>query len=171
MLQSNRRVWIRRARRTDAAEFVALARASRPLHHPWVQPPTTETAYLEWLRKRRPPRHELLLVGRHRDNALVGNFNISEIVGGAFCCGFLGYWIGAPYQKQGYAFEGLQLVMRYAFRDLKLHRLEANIQPANTASRTLVQRAGFELEGLSPRYLKIAGRWRDHERWAVRSDS
>ena len=113
----------------------------------------------------------LHLAKSHSDHAIVANFNISEIVGGAFRCGFLGYWVGAPFQKQGYAQDGLRLVIRYAFTDLKLHRLEANIQPENVASRALVQRNGFELEGLSPRYLKIGGRWRDHERWAIRSDS
>jgi len=63
--------------------------------------------------------------------------------------------------------EGLQLVLRHAFRRLKLHRLEANIQPANTASIRLVRSLGFRKEGFSPRYLKIGGRWRDHERWAL----
>jgi ribosomal-protein-alanine N-acetyltransferase len=63
--------------------------------------------------------------------------------------------------------EGLQLVLRHAFGPLGLHRLEANIQPENAPSIALVAGAGFHLEGLSPRYLKIAGRWRDHERWAI----
>ena len=67
----------------------------------------------------------------------------------------------------GYMAEGLGLALRRAFTDLGLHRLEANIQPVNDRSIALVRSAGFRLEGYSPRFLKIAGRWRDHERWAI----
>ena len=64
-------------------------------------------------------------------------------------------------------YAGLAQTLNYAFGDLKLHRLEANIQPANGPSIRLVQSLGFRLEGLSPKYLKVSGRWRDHERWAI----
>ena len=67
--------------------------------------------------------------------------------------------------------EAVQLVLREAFVTLKLHRLEANIQPGNEPSRALAQRCGFELEGFSPRYLKVGGRWRDHERWALHAET
>ena len=66
--------------------------------------------------------------------------------------------------------KGLRAVVTLAFRTLRLHRLEANIQPDNESSRRLIQRLGFRQEGLSPRYLKLVGRWRDHERWALTAE-
>lgn len=99
--------------------------------------------------------------------ALVGVVNVSEIVLGAFRSAYLGYYAFVPNAGRGMMTRGMALVIAKAFRELKLHRLEANIQPGNEASRALVQRLGFRLEGYSPKYLKIRGRWRDHERWAL----
>jgi ribosomal-protein-alanine N-acetyltransferase len=104
------------------------------------------------------------------DGNIVGAINLSEIVQGIFQSAYLGYFVGQPYARQGFMTEALQLMLRHAFKELKLHRLEANIQPANTASISLVKRAGFVREGYSRNYLKICGRWRDHERWAITVD-
>jgi ribosomal-protein-alanine N-acetyltransferase len=113
-----------------------------------------------------PNRHRLL-VCRKSDGAIVGVVNVSEIVRAAFQSAYLGYYAFRPHAGQGYMTEGLALLLRHAFRSLGLHRLEANIQPGNDPSRKLVRRLGFRKEGFSPRYLKIGGRWRDHERWAI----
>jgi len=107
------------------------------------------------------------LAVRRDDGAIVGAFTLSQIFLGSFRSAYLGYWVGAPHARQGYMAEGIELLLRHAFRTLGLHRVEANLQPGNGASRALVRRAGFRLEGFSPRYLRIAGRWRDHERWAI----
>jgi ribosomal-protein-alanine N-acetyltransferase len=66
--------------------------------------------------------------------------------------------------------EGVRLAVRHGFEQLGLHRLEADIQPENAASLRLARRAGLRREGFSPGLIKIAGQWRDHERWAIVSD-
>jgi len=100
----------------------------------------------------------------------VGALELSQIARGGFQSAYLGYYVGAPFAGQGYMTEGLALGITHAFRVLRLHRLEANIQPSNRASIALVKRLGFRREGYSRRYLKISGRWRDHERWAILRD-
>jgi ribosomal-protein-alanine N-acetyltransferase len=107
------------------------------------------------------------LVCRSTDQALVGVINLSNIVQGAFKSGYLGYYAYSGLERQGYMKLGLKSVDRYSFKTLKLHRLEANIQPGNEASIRLAASCGFQKEGYSRRYLKINGRWRDHERWAI----
>jgi ribosomal-protein-alanine N-acetyltransferase len=101
------------------------------------------------------------------DGELAGVINLNEIVRGGFRSAYLGYYALAPHHAQGHMSAGLRLVIARAFRLERLHRVEANIQPGNARSIALVKRLGFRLEGFSPRYLKINGRWRDHERWAL----
>lgn len=151
----------------DAREFAAASRASRALHRPWITAPTTSEAFRAWHKRLAQPTHRTLLACRSDTGQIVGVFNITNIVMGPFRSAFLGYYAFAGHEHQGLMTDGLRAVVRHAFRTLKLHRLEANIQPANTPSIALVKRCGFAHEGFSPRYLKVAGRWRDHERWAI----
>lgn len=151
----------------DQAAFLAAAHASRALHKPWVTAPISPPQFCAYLDRMTHPANASLLVLRKDNQQIVGVFNITNMVFGPFCSAYLGYYAFAGHQGQGLMRAGLQAVVRHAFRTLKLHRLEANIQPGNIRSIALVSSVGFSKEGYSPRYLKIGGRWRDHERWAI----
>ena len=164
---AGQRLILRPPAATDRSELVRLARASRALHRPWIDPPTDPSAFRSFLRKSRLPSVRTFLAVRSEDRAIVGVLTLSQIFHGGFRSAYLGYWVGAPHAGRGYMTEAMELLLRRAFGPLKLHRVEANLQPGNVASRALVRRAGFRKEGFSPRYLKVRGRWRDHERWAI----
>ena len=164
------RVFLRPPEAGDRDEFVTLMHASRSFHRPWATAPTDGERFAAYLSDSRRPDFEAMLVCRQSDLAIVGFFNLSQIVRRSLQSAYLGYAVGKLYAGQGYMREAIQLVLRHAFTDLRLHRVEANIQPDNRASIALASGAGFHREGFSPRYLKIAGRWRDHERWAILAD-
>lgn len=165
ILRTGKRVYLRRPQAGDAREFLDLMQASRRLHRPWVQPPSDKKAFSIYI-ERSSVRGVGSLICLRENHAIVGVANLSEIVRGLFQSAYLGFYGSAPYMGQGLMREGVGLVLRHAFQDLKLHRVEANVQPANARSLSLVKALGFRKEGYSPRYLKICGRWRDHERWA-----
>ena len=147
-----------------------MVRASRRLHRPWVQPPGDRKAFFAYVDRASSERVDGCLICLREDGAIVGVANLSEIVRGLFQSAYLGFYAHAAYAGQGLMQEGVGLVLKRAFRDLKLHRVEANVQPENASSLALVKALGFRKEGFSPRYLKIAGRWRDHERWTRLAD-
>jgi ribosomal-protein-alanine N-acetyltransferase len=151
--------------------FLAAVRASRALHAGFVVPPATPAGYREYLARfgsRRTGARSLgFLAVRRDDRALAGVLNLSEIVHGAFESAYLGYYALLPHAGAGHMQEAMVLVLDTAFRDLGLHRVEANVQPGNARSLALVLRTGFAREGYSPRYVKVGGRWRDHVRLAI----
>ncbi len=151
----------------DEGAFLSATRRSRGLHRPWVAPPTTVQGFHDFLEVG-PSRERLLLWGRDGPaEELLGYFSLGEIVRGSFNSAYLGYWGVVPHAGSGLMASGMRLLLRHAFTATRLHRVEANIQPDNRASIALAHRAGFRKEGLSARYLKVGGRWRDHERWAM----
>ncbi len=159
------RVYIRKVRRTDEAEFIALMRESQEIHEPWISPPTNPVLFKYYLQRINREDHEGFVICRSDDDAIVGVINVNNIVRGSFQSASLGYYVGAKFEGEGYMQEGLTLLQNYAFNTLGLHRLEANIQPENTRSQNLVARCGFVKEGYSKAFLFINGAWRDHERW------
>ena len=160
------RTFLRRPVPADEREFLARARASRGLHRALAQPPLTRPQFVNFLRLADSPANELQLC-RREDGALCGVLNLSDIRREPLQSANLGYYVLAPFGGQGYMTEGVQLVLRQAFLRLKLHRVEASVQPDNAASIRLIKRSGFESEGFSRRMVRIGGRWRDHLRFAI----
>jgi [ribosomal protein S5]-alanine N-acetyltransferase len=164
------RVYLRRPGKSDVDEFTRLVVTSRRFLHPWVTPASTPEAYARYLQYARRKSVCACLVCRNEDFRIMGVCNLSQIFLGNLKSAFVGYWIGSRFAGQGYMTEALDLLLSYAFETLRLHRVEANIQPENGDSKALVVRIGFQMEGFSTRYLKVAGRWKDHERWAIRQE-
>jgi ribosomal-protein-alanine N-acetyltransferase len=148
-------------------EFLAAVGRSKRLHGRFVTPPATASAYRKWLSRMRGAACDAHFVVDAGSGELAGMINLSEIVRGALQSAYVGYCGFTPHTGRGLMTEGMRLVISHAFGELGLHRIEANIQPDNVASIALVRRLGFTREGYSPRYLRLNGRWRDHERWAL----
>lgn len=150
--------------------FLRAVRKSRSLHKGLVSPPANSEGFQQYVNSLRQGNRIGFLVMLAKNREIAGVVNVNEIVRGLFQSAYLGYYAFLPYAGHGLMWHGMQQVIRHCFRDLRLHRLEANIQPENGRSIALVKALGFSKEGYSPRYLKVCGRWRDHERWAIRAE-
>jgi [ribosomal protein S5]-alanine N-acetyltransferase len=96
------------------------------------------------------------------DDDLAGRITVSNLARGPFCSGSLGYWVAAAHAGRGVATSAVRSVVEECFARHGLHRLEAATLLGNLASQAVLRRNGFTLIGHAPRYLEIAGRWRDH---------
>jgi ribosomal-protein-alanine N-acetyltransferase len=101
------------------------------------------------------------------DGQFAGEINLSIVQRGPFQSSYVGYWIDEKLAGQGYMPEALVLVIRAAFEDLHLHRVQISIIPRNSASRRVVDKLGIRDEGIAQRYLEINGVWEDHIRYAM----
>ncbi|MBM6664660.1 GNAT family N-acetyltransferase [Flavonifractor plautii] len=111
----------------------------------------------------------LLVLPRH-PGKIIGLAGLNEIVRGAFQSCFISYKLDHTLWGQGYGAEAIAALTEWGFRNLGLHRVEANIMPRNLPSRRAAAKAGFEEEGLARRYLKINGVWEDHIHMVRRND-
>jgi ribosomal-protein-alanine N-acetyltransferase len=161
------RVFLRSPAPTDEEKFLDAVRASRDLHVPWTFLPDTAKGFRAMLERGADPSDELLLICLVGDGSLVGVAHLSQIFLGDFRSAYLGYSAFVPHEGKGFMTEALTLALRHAFGTIRLHRVEANVQPENARSIALVERLGFRREGFSPKYLRIGGEWRDHIRYAI----
>ncbi len=103
-------------------------------------------------------------------NSIIGYINFGNIIRGSFESSFLGYKLDYKNRNKGYMTEALNHALNYYFNTLKLHRVEVNVMPENLASIKVVQKLGFQKEGLARKYLKINGVWEDHIHYSLIKD-
>lgn len=173
------RVYIRAPVQRDWRNWAALRAESRdflvPWEPTWAYDALTRSAFRRRLRMYRAETRQGLgysfLVFRQSDDVLLGGITLSNVRRGVAQTASLGYWVGAPFSQRGYMTEAIACILRFAFKDLGLHRVEAACLSANVASKSLLRKSGFREEGLARQYLRINGNWQDHVLFAIlRSD-
>jgi ribosomal-protein-alanine N-acetyltransferase len=175
---SGERIVLRVPQASDFAEWAALRAASREFLTPWE--PTwpaddlTRTSFRRRIKRysedQRSDLAYAFFVLRKSDNVLVGGLTLANIRRGCAQAGSLGYWMGAPYARQGYMTAAVSAVIPFAFGTLRLHRVEAACIPGNMASVKLLEKTGFKREGIARQYLCIDGIWQDHLLYARLKD-
>jgi ribosomal-protein-alanine N-acetyltransferase len=171
-------VLLRAPQMADYPEWAGLREASRDFLTPWE--PTwpaddlTRTAYRRRIRRYAEDQRSDLaypfFVFRQRDHVLVGGLTLANIRRGCAQAGNLGYWMGAPYARQGHMTAAVSALIPFAFGTLRLHRIEAACIPTNDASIRLLEKTGFRREGFARQYLCIDGVWQDHLLYARLKD-
>ena len=175
----NNDVTLRKPEIDDHQDWASLRDKSRDHLVAWEENWPPEELSLSAFKKRlRSYEQEMskgaglhLLIIRREDRRLLGGASLTNIRYGASRSGLLGYWLGVENTGHGYASSAVEALMRHAFEGIELNRLEAACQPENSASRKLLERCGFQEEGLAKEYLRINGRWRDHMIYAVTASS
>lgn len=147
-------------------KFLSKVKNSNHLHSPWVFPPSTESEYIHYINRIQQNNQKGFFIKLISSDEIVGVINLNEIVQGGFQNAYLGFYAFSGYENKGLMSEGLKLLLTHTFENLQLHRVEANIQPANSKSISFIKHHHFRHEGFSPNYLKINGEWKDHERFA-----
>jgi ribosomal-protein-alanine N-acetyltransferase len=164
------RLWLRPASRQDAPALLAYCLANRTHLLPW-EPSRPESFYTRQSIETRLESMEAhvaagtavhLLLFAKDDGRLIGDCNFTNIVRGPFQACHLGFSIAHDREGQGLMRECLAAAIRYVFAELGLHRVMANYRPENRRSARLLDRLGFEREGIARAYLKINGVWADH---------
>ena len=173
------RVYLRFPVQRDWRNWAALRAESRDFLAPW-EPTWAYDALTRGAFRRRLKMYKAemrqgvtysFLILRRVDDVLLGGITLSNLRRGVAQSATLGYWIGSPHGNQGYMTDSLAAILEFAFSRIGLHRVEAACLPANEASRRLLLRSGFREEGYAREYLRISGRWQDHQLFAILRDN
>ena len=169
------RVYLRPPQPEDFPGWARLRASSRDFLTPWEpiwpQDDLTRTAFrrrlMRYGRDLREGAAYPLFVFEAASDQILGGVTLSNLQRGVTQSAAMGYWMGEPFAGKGLMSDAVRTAIRFAFRDLRLHRLEAACLPHNDASRRVLEKCGFQKEGVARQYLKINGQWQDHLLFAI----
>ncbi|MFU0506449.1 GNAT family N-acetyltransferase [Pseudaminobacter sp. NGMCC 1.201702] len=169
------RITLRLPESRDYREWAALRAESRTFLEPWEPKwAADELGRPAWRARLMRYREDYangssiaFFIFENASGRLVGGITIGNIRHGVAQSGQIGYWIGERFAGRGFMREALVLISHYAFDTLRLHRIEAACIPDNARSIRVLEKAGFQREGLLRSYLRIAGTWQDHYLYAL----
>lgn len=170
-----RGVWLRPPVIGDYGAWAELRTLSRahlvPWEPAWPRDDLTKSAYRRRIKHyQREARDDLgyaFLLFSSEGDRMIGGVTLSNVRRGVTQSAMLGYWLGLPHVGRGFMTAAVRAILPHAFETLRLHRVEAAVQPGNAASAGVLRRTGFTEEGLARRYLKINGQWQDHLLFAI----
>ncbi|MBE7183567.1 MAG: GNAT family N-acetyltransferase [Methylobacterium mesophilicum] len=164
------RVVLRPPRSGDYRQWATLRRESRAFLEPWEPrwaPDELDRA--SWRHRLRRYRQDqadgtalAFLIFDRKAKHLIGGITLGNIRHGVSQSAHIGYWVGERFAGQGFMVDAVRLVAQYSFDRLRLHRLEAACIPSNNRSARVLEKAGFQREGLLRSFLRINGAWHDH---------
>ena len=157
------------------AELRAVSREHlRPWEPEWARDELSRTAFRRRLRFYQKDMREeagyAFFIFEEKHHALVGGLTLSNIRRGVTQATALGYWTGLPYVGRGFMTRAVGLAADFVFSELQLHRMEAACLRNNFGSIAVLERNGFQREGVARGYLKINGKWQDHVLFALLND-
>ena len=171
-------VYMRPPNLADYSAWAELRAESRAFLTPWEPTwPADDLTRSAFRRRIRRYQDEIrddhaypFFIFRQADQLLLGGITLSNVTRGMTQTATLGYWMGESYANRGYMTRAVKALAPFAFGALRLHRLEAACLPHNLGSMRLLEKLGFQREGLARGLVCIAGRWQDHIVYALLAD-
>ncbi|HYI43969.1 MAG TPA: GNAT family N-acetyltransferase [Actinomycetota bacterium] len=165
---------IRRMTPRDANSILTMRVENRDFFWPWEPQGSHQLYTLDGVKRDLAQREidwgedrRYSFVIEAPDGRVAGGIILANVARGAFQNANVGYYVGEEFNGRGFATEALKQVVRFAFEQARLHRVEAGIMDHNERSKRVVTKAGFRREGTALHYLQIEGRWRDHNIYAI----
>ncbi|MCY9659678.1 GNAT family protein [Paenibacillus chondroitinus] len=168
-------VYVRFPEEADIAQIIAMNKRNREFFEQFSPSNSddyyTEEHMLQWLNKSRIDRMEdrkySFVICQTEDDQIVGTIGLTYVVRGPLQSCMIGYNLDQAANGKGYMTEAVKQVVRYAFEELKIHRIIGEASPKNPGSIRVLEKAGFHKEGISRSNVKINGVWEDHQVLAI----